>query len=339
MRRVYVAGATLVLLFVVAAAVVRHVYSDNLQPVNSSDTATSLFTIQTGESSTAIANALRTADLIRSRNVFEWYISSQNVRAELQAGTYALSPSMSVPHIVNLFVNGKIAANLVTILPGQRLDQIKAALVKAGFSASDIDAALNPVNYAGNPALADNPSGASLEGFLYPDTFQKNENTNPQVIIQESLNEVAQHLTPDIRGAFAKEGLTAYQGVTLASIVEQEVSKNSDRTQAAQVFLTRLHTNMPLGSDVTAFYGALIAAQKPSTTYDSPYNTLIHNGLPPGPISNVSESSLNAVAHPANTSWLYFVTGDNGNTYFSQTLEQHQAYTQQYCHKLCSGTE
>jgi len=93
---------------------------------------------------------------------------------------------------------------------------------------------------------------------------------------------------------------------------------------------------MPLGSDVTAYYGSVAAGQKPSLTYDSPYNTLQHKGLPPGPISNVSQSSLNAVANPSNTDWLYFVAGDDGNTYFSHTIEEHEALTKQYCHKLCN---
>jgi UPF0755 protein len=144
-------------------------------------------------------------------------------------------------------------------------------------------------------------------------------------------------MSPTIRNAFASEGLTPYQGLTLASIVEQEVSTQADRNQVAQVFLARLAQGMPLGSDVTAYYGALSAGQTPSVNYDSPYNTLLHKGLPPTPISSVSVSSLNAVAHPAKTSWLYFVTGDNGVTYFSKTLAQHQQLTQQYCHKLCSG--
>lgn len=338
LRRVFIAVAILVVIVIAAAIVVQHVYYDNLRPVSDSN-AVSLFTITSGESSSNIASSLQTEGLIRSSNVFEWYISSQAVRSELQAGTYALRPSMSVPDIVNVFVKGEIAANYITILPGQRLDQIRSTFIKAGFKSADVTAALKPSNYAGNPTLVDNPPGASLEGFLYPDSFQKDENTKPQVIIQESLDEMAQHLTPSIRAAFAHEGLSVYQGVTLASIVEQEVSKDSDRAQAAQVFLKRLHLNMSLGSDVTAFYGAIQAGQKPTTSYDSPYNTLLHKGLPPGPISNVSASSLNAVAHPASTDWLYFVTGDNGNTYFSKTFAQQQAYSQQYCHKLCSTTQ
>lgn len=340
LRRVYLAAFVLVILIAVAALFVRHVYSADLQPV-SKVSKTSLFTIKSGESSTEIASSLKKAGLIRSSDVFEWYVSSKNVRAELQAGTYSLSPNMSVQDIVNLFVNGKVAADLVTILPGQRIDQIRAALIKAGFAPAAVDTALNPKNYVGNPALADNPSSVtSLEGFLYPDSFEKTATTQPQTIIQESLDEMAQHLTPRIKAAFAHEGLSVYQGVTLASIVEQEVSSVNDRNQVAQVFLSRLKAAMPLGSDVTALYGSIMAGQNPPTiTYDSPYNTLLHPGLPPGPISNVGESALNAVAHPANTNWLYFVTGDNGKTYFSTTLQQHQAYTQEYCHKLCSGTQ
>jgi UPF0755 protein len=105
----------------------------------------------------------------------------------------------------------------------------------------------------------------------------------------------------------------------------------------AQVFLTRLHQGMSLGSDVTAFYGSIAAGKSPSLHYDSPYNTLLHTGLPVGPISTVSESSLKAVANPAQTNWLYFVAGDDGMTHFSNTLQQHQDNIAQYCHKLCNN--
>jgi UPF0755 protein len=188
------------------------------------------------------------------------------------------------------------------------------------------------------PVLAFKPATVdTLEGLLWPDSFQKDPTTDPTVIIRESLSAMAQHLTPDVQAAFANEGLTTYQGVTLASLVEQEVGsgKLSDQTQVAQVFLSRLKAGSTLGSDVTARYGAIQAGKAPSLSYDSPYNTLIHKGLPPTPISTISASSLAAAIHPANTNWLYFVSGDNGTTYFSTNLQDHETQAQQHCHKLC----
>jgi UPF0755 protein len=148
---------------------------------------------------------------------------------------------------------------------------------------------------------------------------------------------MGQHLTPAVQAAFASQGLSIYQGLTLTSIVLQEVNKPTDQAQAAQVFLTRLHTGMMLGSDVTARYGAIIAGQAPNLTYDSPYNTLLHTGLPPTPISTISQGALTATTHPAATNYLYFVTGDDGTTYFSTNLQDQQANTQKYCHKLCGN--
>lgn len=336
-RRVLISGAILVLLVGAATIVIRHVYYEDLRPVSTS-TKVQLVTIQTGSSTNDIASMLYKNGLIRNAQIFEWYVRSENQDA-LQAGTYALKPNMSVQQIVTALAGGRIATNLVTILPGQRLTEIRTALINDGFSANAVDTALQPSTYPNAPILAYKPASASLEGLLYPDSFEKDTNTNPQLIINESLTEMYQHLTPDIRDAFAKEGLSVYQGITLASIVENEVSNQSDRAQAAQVFLSRLKDNMPLGSDSTAIYGALLAGKTQTTTYDSPYDTLIHKGLPPGPISNVSESSLEAVAHPANTDWLYFVSGDDGTTYFSKTVQEHDAQTAEYCHKLCAEEE
>lgn len=314
---------------------VRHVYFENLHPVSSQDIK-QYVTISSGTTSNQIANQLKSLGLIRSTQAFDWYISSHNYREKLQAGTYSFSKNESVQTIVNKLVHGKVAADLVTILPGKRLDEIRQAFIRSGFAPNAVDAALSADKYRGDyPALADNPPSAGLEGFLYPDSFQKIAATDPSEIVAASLTEMQKHLTTDIRRGFAAQGLTVYQGVILASIIEQEVSKPSDRSQVAQVFLTRLHADMMLGSDVTARYGAIRAGVTPSLTYDSPYNTLLHKGLPPGPISAVSDSSLKAVASPAGTDWLYFVAGDDGTTYFSKTFAEHESLAQKYCHKLC----
>jgi UPF0755 protein len=327
----------LIAIFVAAAVVIRHVYNNNLQPVSASQ-AQQLVTINSGTSVNQIADLLHKDGLIRSAWAFEWYVRSHEVRSELQAGTYSFAPSQTTGEVVSILTQGKIQTNLVTVLPGKRLDQIRATLINDGFSPSSVDAALQPDQYADLPALADKPAGASLEGLLYPDSFEKAADTDPSLIIRESLTEMGQKLTPDLQAAFTAEGLTTYQGIILASIVQQEVSSPSDQAQVAQVFLSRLHTNppMPLASNVTAYYGAILAGQPPSINYTSPYNTYQITGLPPTPISTVSQDALNAVAHPSATDWLYFVTGDNGTTYFEQTAQAHQSDVDAYCHTKCA---
>lgn len=334
LRRTLWAFGCVVLVLVVATLCVWRFYTLNLRPV-SKDAKTQSVTIATGTTPSAIADLLHNRGVIRNAWTFERYVQSQGVSEDLQAGTYSLSPSQSVPDIVGQLTHGKVTTQLVTILPGQRLDQIEQSLINDGFKKADVEAALQPAQYEGNAALVDKPAGNSLEGYLYPDSFQRASGTSAATIVQESIAEMQTHLTPDLRAAFAKEGLSTYQGIILASVVEQEVSNQSDRAQAAQVFLKRLSIGMPLGSDVTAMYGSRLAGQGTSLSYDTPYNTLIHTGLPPTPISNVSNSSLQAVAHPASTDWLYFVTGDDGVTHFSNTLQEHEQLTQQYCHKLC----
>ena len=132
---------------------------------------------------------------------------------------------------------GKVASKLVTILPGRRIDQIRADLINDGYSPSEVDAALQPANYKNLPLMSLMPANlASLEGLLYPDSFQRTPNTPASDIITQSLNAMQEHLTISWQQAVGNQGLSPYQGIILASIVEQEVSKQSDRTQAAQVF-------------------------------------------------------------------------------------------------------
>lgn len=335
LRRILTALGVLVLGLVLATLAIWHFYHQNLRSVSASG-ATQTITVASGATPAQIADLLHDHGIIRNAWTFEAYIRHEGVGADLQAGTYSLSPTQDVQTIVAQLTHGKVSTKLATILPGQRIDQIKQALLNDGFSEADVDAALNPSAYEGNAALVDKPAGSSLEGYLYPDSFQRTSLTKPAAIVQESITEMQRRLTPDIRAAFAKEGLSTYQGIVLASVVEQEVSNPNDRAQAAQVFLKRISVGMPLGSDVTAMYGSRLAGQGTSLSYDTPYNTLIHNGLPPTPISNVDDGALQAVAHPASTDWLFFVAGDDGVTHFSHTLQEHQALTQQYCHKLCA---
>lgn len=334
-RIVLIVAIVLVSSIIIAVGVIRHTYYQNLKPVSASQRS-QLVTVELGATASQISAQLQEAGLIKETWAFEWYIRSNGLRDKLQAGSYYLRPSQSVQEITTVLTQGRTATDLITILPGQRIDQIRQSLVRSGFDGAVVDAALDPSSYKDHPALVDKPAEASLEGYLYPESFQKDVNTDLKSVIRASLDEMQKRLTPDVRAGFVKQGLTVHQGVILASIVEQEVNNKADKPKVAQVFLTRLKMNMQLGSDVTAFYGALRDGQKATVRYDSPYNTRLYAGYPPGPISNVTDSSLQAVANPATTDFVYFVAGDDGVTYFSKTLADHEALTAQHCKKLCA---
>ena len=311
-------------------------YTRNLGAVNSSSTQTVPFTVDSGSTVHEIGLNLKKADLIRSSQAFDTYVRSRELFNKLQAGTYKLSQSMSTPQIVDKMVKGDVATNLLAIPPGKTIKQIRQAFKNAGYNDAELDIALSPLTYAGHPALTSLPADATLEGMLYPDSFQKAANTPAERIIRESLDEMQKHLTADITTGFAAQGLTTYQGITLASIVYAESGSPESEPVVAQVFLLRLKQGMMLGSDVTAFYAADQAGAGKTLGVDSPYNTRLHTGLPPGPIGNFTDIALKAVAHPANTDYLFFVAGDDGTIHFSHTEAEHEQAIKQYCTKECS---
>src|SRR3569833_2759866 len=149
-----------VIILALIVGVVRETYTNNLKPVSSSQT-TSYFTVQLGDSVKIIAANLKDAGLIRSPGAFETYVRGHGYREQLQAGTYVLSPSMNVQNIVNKMISGDVAHNLLTILPGKSLDQIKKTFAKAGYADTEIATALDTAAYSGDPVLASLPKGAS----------------------------------------------------------------------------------------------------------------------------------------------------------------------------------
>lgn len=334
-KLIIIAAVALILLSLATVLVIRKTYYDNLNPVSASQ-KTQLVSIPLGSSVKEIGAILEDQGVIRAGWAFEWYVRNNNLRDKLQAGSYYFRPNQSTQEITNILTQGKVATDLVTILPGQRIDQIRTSLINAGFDKTSVDVALDPDQYQNHPALVDKPKGASLEGYIYPESFQKTAETSPKTIVEASLDEMQKQLTPELRANIVKQGLTVHEGIILASIIEQEVSSSDDKKTVAQVFLKRLREDKALESDPTALYGAILAGEKPSLTFESPYNTYTNKGLPPTPISNVSKSSLDAVAKPANSTYLFFVAGDDGKTYFSSTLQEHEQLTEQHCKKLCS---
>lgn len=309
-------------------------YQYSLQPVNSAETSHKRVTIAEGTSPSDIGALLERSGLIRSKYAFDIYTKLSDTRSKLQAGAYSLSPSQTLAAIVKDIVEGKVDMFTVTFLPGATVAENKDVLKKAGYSQQDIDAAF--AKQYDHPLFADKPQAADLEGYIYGETYSFGSDVAVEEILETTFDEYFEAITQDgMIAKFEKHGLNLFQAITLASIVQREVSGEDDERQVAQVFYSRLAIDMPLGSDVTYHYAAKKMGVEPSTTLDSPYNTRIHKGLPPGPIAAPGLSALKAVANPAAGDYLYFLSGDDDKTYFAKTDEQHQANIEQHCKIKC----
>lgn len=318
------------------AYMVRRWYKDNLLAV-SADTEVKNITIKSGMGPNSIATMLVSEGIIKNAKAFETYVRGKQLATELKAGVYELSPSMSVQQVVDVLVSGKEASSLFTIGPGKRLDQIQARLLKAGYAQKDIDVAMEPSQYKDISIMSELPSGKTLEGFLYPETFSVTKSSTPKEIVRQSLEQLDKAISTDMKTAFKARNLTVFEAVTLASVVEKEVPKAEDRKVVAQIFQKRLSIGTPLGSDATYYYASAVFGGEPFPDLDSPYNTRIYAGLPPGPINNVSKTSLEAVAFPASTDYLFFVTGDDGVNHYTNTSAEHEQAVKLYCKISCAA--
>lgn len=295
--------------------------------------------IASGSSPSVIGDELEAKQLIRSSNAFQIYVALSGTGQKLQAGRYKLSASMSVGDIIKHLVKGEGDVFMITILPGMTLKQladpsVKNSLAYQGFSAEEITRAF-AASYD-SPLLAAKPSGASLEGYIFPETYQLGMNDTLESLFERTFDELYLRLKKaGILEKIKERNLTLHQALTLASIVQKEVSDKATQKRVAQVFLRRLSLNMPLGADPTFRYAAARDGQAPSVNYDSPYNTRLYPGLPPGPIANMELSAIEAIVDPADEDYLYFVSGDDGETHFSKTEEEHLELTRRYCTTLC----
>lgn len=229
-----------------------------------------------------------------------------------------------------------------TILPGETLRDIKTKLLELGYSTDEIEAGFQKkYDYA---FLKERPSDATLEGYLYGNTHEFYKATPVEEILVPFLEEMQDTINKyNLKEKFAQHNLSLFEGITLASIVQKEASSPEQPT-VAQVFLSRLSHGIPLGSDVTVSYAIdqidpdrkVYTDNQTALAIDSCYNTRINTGLPCGPIANPGLSALLAVAEPAETSYLYFLTGDDGVMYYSYTESEHIQNIQLHCQELCN---
>lgn len=338
-------GLLVSLVIIIASAVVW--YRLQLRPVDASSTTKQRVTIQTGTSPGGIADLLVQQKLIRSPLAFDIYIRLHGARPKLQAGVYSLAASESTSDIVAHLVGGKTDDFTITFYPGatltdnsstpsQKKVDVTDVLLRAGYSQAEITAAL--AKTYDSPLFADKPASASLEGYVYGETYQFASGATVEDILTRTFDEFYGQLQKyHIIEGLQKQGLSLYQGITLASIIQREVSSPADERQVAQIFYLRLHQNLPLGSDVTAYYGADSIGAPRSVNVDTPYNTRLHPGLPPGPIAAPGLGALQAAAQPAPGDYLYFLSGDDGKTYYAHTNEEHEQNITNHCQVKCSG--
>ena len=307
-------------------------YGDTLTAPYNPNSPERTFIVDQGEPVDSIANRLGRDGLVTNADAFRDYLIYTGLDLTLQAGTYDLSPAMSIVEIAYEMQDATPEEVTFTVLPGWRMEEIAASLPTSGLSIppEDFFAAAN------DPVKIDFVEGMTTnEGFLFPDSYILPRETAARGLVEALTRNFAQHLTQSLRDGFAMQGLDVHQAVTLASIVEREAIQEEEAPFIASVYLNRLNIGMKLDADPTVQYAlGFNPVQQTWWTnplgledlqVNSPYNTYSVPGLPPGPISNPGMVALRAVAFPADTPYLFFRAqcNDGGYHIFEETFEEH----------------
>jgi UPF0755 protein len=291
-----------------------------------------------GSSRWGISGLLAQNDVIRSRLAFALF-SAWHFRRPLEAGEYLFDQPVDTREVFWKISRGRIFVHTVSIPEGWTMYDIAAEFERQGVcSREDFLAAAKNTSLISDLA----PQASSLEGFLFPSTYQFTR--------RETCDHAARRMVQSFRAVWGSlnssglgpqpEGLSPIQVVTLASLVERETPDAEERAIVSGVFSNRLRKGDPLQCDSTVQY-ALEREGHPKKDVrpedlrtDSPYNTYLHPGLPPGPIANPGEASLRAALAPASTDYMYFVANDAGGHFFSRTLEEHNRNVTRLRHLL-----
>ncbi len=290
-----------------------------------------------GSGATEISQQLYENGLIRNRHIFYWYALYQGSSRELQSGKYIFSTEQSVPEIMENLLNGAVEELSFTIPEGYNLQQITELLAEKGLIDKDeFVRLLTEGNFSYDFLPEINQSEGWLEGYLFPETYLVNESTTEKAIINLLLNQFGKVIGElGWPGCSAETGYNLHQIVTVASMIEKEAGTEADRPLIASVIYNRMAIGMKLDLDATLIY----VLKKTKLTnadikLDSPYNTYLHSGLPPGPIASPGKASLEAALHPAKTDYYYYVLDPNtGGHVFSKTYTEHLQKVKKYLSK------
>ena len=321
-----------------------------VDPVDASSTAAVTFEVKSGSSLTRVANNLEAAGLVRNRSVFKYYADFLGYGQKIQAGTYTLSPSMTLREIAEQLTrgDGTPLVRKITIIEGWTVQSIAAYLKREGVISDEkqfLSLCRTGEQFSAYYYIADVRASANfsqriyaLEGYLSPNTYEIYTSATTEEIIKKLLSQTEAVFRDEWHDRADELGMTMDQVITLASLIEKE-AKQADFARVSAVFHNRLKINMALGSDVTIKYVTgteRMSLNNSDLSVDSPYNTYRNKGLPPGPICNPSAAAIEAALYPDETftaqNYLYFCSKDpaTGELYFSRTLEEHEAAVKIY---------
>jgi UPF0755 protein len=308
--------------------------NDLIKPV-SSDRGEVLFTVAYGETAAQVSGNLAASGLLHSEETFTDFLEYRGIDDQIQAGIYSLSPSMNALEIADRLVDSDPKDVAFSFLPGWRAEEIAALLPSSGLEITP-EEFLQVVRQPDEDLL---PSGfakaTSLEGLMFPGEYQVLRISDANTIANIFSVGFTTHLPANFESNVKSKGLTAYEGIILASIVQKEMVVEEDASYIASVLINRLNADMSLQSDPTVQY--TVGYDQATGTWwknpltaadlqiDSPYNTYLNAGLPPAPICNPGLTALQAVIDAPETDYLYFraACDGSGRHIFSVTYEQH----------------
>ena len=292
------------------------------------DDGTQVVVIEKGQTGTEIADMLFERGLIRSTQGFKLWLYLSGTNDKLQTGHYQIPNKVTVRELISLLQEGHVESIRVTIPEGYTVGDIAIVLEKNQIMKAK-DFLAEAKTYVPYPYMkGTKPATYPVEGFLFPSTYEIPVGATPRDVIQMMADEMNRYLTPAVKKQIQAQHMSIHDFVTLASIVERESLFDADRPTIAGVFKKRLAHGIPLQSDATISYVLGYAKENVTigdTQLQSPYNTYVSKGLPPGPIANPGKKALDAVLHSENTDYLYFVADKEGHNHFSKSYEEHLA--------------
>lgn len=322
MKRTLLIGVAILIAVVVGSLVW---YSNALRPTGAPQSSV---TITNGESVDSITAELKRQKLIRSPFAFKLHVRFNGLAPQFKAGRYVVSGQQPAPAIARELIDQARASNQFTIKEGRTQRQIAAQLGGLGIVDENEFANLKAADFPKYDFLAGLSAQASLEGFLFPETYSvPPSGTNTEDVATIMLNQFGQELTPELRDQIKRSGRSIFETVTVASILEEEVRTDQDKRLVAGIIYKRLEEGISLGLDTTLMYGLRKSEQQltqADLTGDSPYNTRTQKGLPPGPISNPGLAAIEAAINPQTSDYLFFLSAPDGTTYYAKTNAEHE---------------